>query len=164
MARIRSVQPLLPSLLDRLLDDAPDTAVEPAKPVGVALQDIKANIRRDLEWILNTRSVRPERADAYSELQCSLVTYGLPDFSAVLLGSEAHREEFRLSIQAAIERLEPRLQRLQVAFRQTSHEERTLYLRISALLLIEPDPIPLLFDSRIRHVDKTLRLRDASRG
>ena len=165
MAKIRSQQAVLPSVLDRLIDEDPDAAQESARPVAVLLQDIKANIRRDLEWLLNTRLYRQQRIELYPELKTSLVAYGLPDFSTVLLGSTEHREQFRLAIQATIERFEPRLRRVQVEISPSGEEhDRTLYLKIMALLMVEPDPVPLLFDSRIRAMERAMELRELHNG
>jgi type VI secretion system protein ImpF len=165
MAKIRSQQSVLPSVLDRLIDEDPDAVQESARPVAVLLQDIKANIRRDLEWLLNTRLYLQQRIDLYPELKTSLVAYGLPDFSTVLLGSAEHRERFRLAIQDTIERFEPRLRRVQVEISPSGEEhDRTLYLKIMALLMVEPDPVPLLFDSRIRALERAMELRELHNG
>lgn len=166
MARVRSCQPLLPSLLDRLMDEDPAARFEPVKPVGALLRDIKANLRRDLEWLLNTRRSQPEQVlDRYPELRHSLMAYGLPDFSGVPLGSAEHRETFRATVQSTIKRLEPRLSQVLVEMHPIgAPEERTLYLRITAMLLVEPDPVPLLLDSRIQAQDRTVRLRELRHG
>lgn len=165
MAKIRSQSPILPSLLDRLIDDEPEQPLERARSAPALLQDIKANLRRDLEWLLNTRLYRPQHFDNHPELRQSLIAYGLPDFSTVQLGSEEHCEEFRTIIQATIERLEPRLRRVQVEISPAGEaHERTLYLRINATLLVEPDPVPLLFDSRIRALDRAVRLQELRHG
>lgn len=165
MTRVRSQLPVLPSLLDRLIDDEPDQISERAQSAPVLLRDIKVNLRRDLEWLLNTRLYRSQDFSKYPELQRSLIAYGLPDFSTVQLGSDEHREQFRAIIQATIERLEPRLRRVQVEISPLGEaHERTLYLRINAVLLIEPDPVPLLFDSRIRGLDRTVQLQELRHG
>ena len=165
MAKIRSQQPVLPSLLDRLIDEDPEALRESVRSAAVLLQDIKANIRRDLEWLLNTRLYRQQRIDLYPELKTSVVAYGLPDFSTVLLGSAEHRENFRLAIQATIERFEPRLRRVQVESSPSGEEhDRTLFLKITALLMVEPDPVPLLFDSRIRALERAMELRELRNG
>lgn len=165
MARVRSQQPVLPSLLDRLIDHDPERLLEPVRPAAALLEDIKANLRRDLENLLNTRRFRPAPPPGMSELERSLVSYGLPDFSTVVLGAAEHRERFRATIQAAIERFEPRLARVEVELAPLGEEyERTLYLKITGLLMVEPDPVPLLFDSRVRTVDRAVKLRELRHG
>ncbi|MEX0731279.1 MAG: type VI secretion system baseplate subunit TssE [Aquisalimonadaceae bacterium] len=166
MARIRSQQPVLPSLLDRLIDDDPDQTEDGAQSSPALLQGIRAGVRRDLENLLNTRLYRQSAAIApYPELTKSVLSYGLPDFSTVQLGSEEHRERLRAMIQNTIERFESRLRRVSVDIVDTGEEQdRTLYLKITALLLVEPDPVPLLFDSRIHALDRMVRLRELRHG
>lgn len=165
MARPRHQQAVLPSLLDRLIDDEPDQRLEAVRPAGAELRALKDGLRRDLENLLNTRRYRQQSLTPYPELQRSVVSYGLPDFSTVLLGSAEHREHFRQTVQATIERFETRLRGVGVEIAQVGEEhERTLYLKITALLMIEPDPVPLLFDSRIRALDRVVTLRELRHG
>jgi hypothetical protein len=42
--------------------------------------------------------------------------------------------------------------------------QRSLHLKISALLMIEPAPVPLLFDSRVRAHDREVKLRELRHG
>ena len=46
---------LLPSLLDRLLDDRPHQSIEASSQRLCSLADYKASIVRDLEILVNTR-------------------------------------------------------------------------------------------------------------
>jgi type VI secretion system protein ImpF len=161
--RLRPAQqlPVIPSLLDRLIDESPGSRGSDS----AALPEIKANIRRDLEWLLNTRVMLPAGVRHYPELERSLLNYGLPDFSTVLLGSPEHRDRFRLTVQFAIERLEPRLQQIEVQLSPVGRDhERTLYMKIAAVLLVEPEPVPLLFDSRVNPSDRTVKLRELANG
>jgi type VI secretion system protein ImpF len=165
MARIASALPVLPSLLDRLIDEDPHQLYEKQKSYGVVLSEIKDNIRRDLECLLNTRLYRENRPPILDELDKSIVNYGLPDFGMVQLGSEEGKQKFKAQIQKAIEIFEPRFRRVSVELQQIGEDfERALYLKISAVLMIEPDPISLLFDSRVKVLDKSLNLRVLSHG
>lgn len=166
MSRLRSQLPVLPSLLDRLLDDEPGRRQEVARPAATVLADLKANIRRDLENLLNTRLPLEEAwLTPYPQLRRSLLNYGLPDFSTVVFGDPAQREQFRLTVQYAIERFEPRLRQIRVEVDQEGDEHaRTLYLKITALLMVEPDPVPLLLDSRVHTPERLLRLRELRYG
>ncbi len=165
MARIRTDQPVLPSLLDRLIDDEPQQILSSVKGFSILLKEIKANIRRDLENLLNTRIYRQNDIDELNELEQSLVNYGLPDFSRVQYSSEEHRERFRAVVQQAIKKFEPRLQRVRVDISPAGEEyERTLYLKISAVLMVEPNPVPLIFDSRVHTLDRAVKLRELQHG
>ena len=151
--------------MDRLIDDDPQQRLETQKPFGAILKEIKINIRRDLENLLNTRLYRQHALDNYSELDKSIVNYGLPDFSRVQFDSEDDREQFRWLVQSIITKYEPRFQRVDVEISPTGEGyERTLYLKISAVLMVEPDPVPLIFDSRVRTVDRAVRLRELQHG
>lgn len=165
MARIRAQQPVLPSLLDRLIDDDPEHVLETVKPTATLLDELRQSIRRDLENLLNTRIFQQVDLERHPELEKSVLQYGLPDFSTVLMGSEEHRENFRLCILETINRFETRLRRVDVALSQRGEAyERTLYLKITAVLMVEPDPIPMLFDSRIHAMDRMLKLKELRHG
>lgn len=165
MTRARTEQPILPSLLDRLIDDDPSVHLEAVKSPSTALREIKSNIRRDLENLLNTRIVRYREWGAMSELRRSVLNYGLPDFSHLQLSLAGDRDEFRALVESTILIYEPRFRQVQVEVADTgSPLERTLYLKISALLMLEPEPVSVLFDSRIRALDRPLKLRELQRG
>ncbi|MGI1678140.1 MAG: type VI secretion system baseplate subunit TssE [Cellvibrionaceae bacterium] len=165
MPRIRTDQPVLPSLLDRLIDEDPQRTVEPVKSFSTLLSDIKSNIRRDLENLLNTRLYRYNAIDHLDELDTSLVNYGVSDFSHVQFESEDERLNFAWRVSDIIRKFEPRFERVFVEIEPLGEEfERTLYLKINAILLVEPDPVPLIFDSRIRTSDRSLRLRELKHG
>ncbi|MGH1470077.1 MAG: type VI secretion system baseplate subunit TssE [Cellvibrionaceae bacterium] len=165
MPRIRTDQPVLPSLLDRLIDDDPQRSVEEVKSFSALLSDIKSNIRRDLENLLNTRLYRQNSIDHLSELNLSLANYGVSDFSHVQFESEDERLNFAWRVSDIIRKFEPRFERVFVEIEPLGEEfERSLYLKINAILLVEPDPVPLIFDSRIRTADRALRLRELKHG
>ena len=77
---------LLPSLLDRLLDDRPYQSAEPAVQRTCSLAEYKASIVRDLEVLVNTRqSLVAEELDGFSQLGGSILEYGMPDFILSLI-------------------------------------------------------------------------------
>jgi len=72
-------------------------------------ESLRATIRRDLAWLLNTLSF--ESAVDLSDhpwVQKSVLNYGVRDFAGRSLGSRAQREHAR-EIRAAVLRFEPRL-------------------------------------------------------
>lgn len=165
MTKVRKNQPILPSLLDRLIDEDPDSLVVGIKKQAAVLSDIKESVRRDLECLLNTRLSRYLLPEEMSELEVSIVNYGVPDFSLIQLSSDDGRENFKDGIQKIIKNFEPRFRKVHVTLNDMGEKyDRTLYLKISALLMVEPNPIPLLFDSRVKLMDKTMRLREVNYG
>lgn len=165
MSRPRSQEVVLPSLLDRLIDDEPERELEGAPYTGSGLEVVRAGVRRDLENLLNTRVLDNVSAERYPELATSVVTYGLPDFSSVVLGAPDERETFRLRVQRTIERYEPRFRQVRVEIVPTGDEaDRTLHLKITAVLLAEPDPVPMRYESQVHATDRMVRLEEVRDG
>jgi type VI secretion system protein ImpF len=150
MPGIADGQQLLPSVLDRLLDDEPGLSREPPRARNQVLRDVKRAVQRDLENLLNTRRRCLPRPPGLAELEHSLLNYGLPDFAGVSLASPEAREEFRAILEAIIREWEPRFQTVRVALLAPAEPmDRTLRLRIDALLYAEPAPEPVVFDSAV---------------
>jgi len=153
MARVRPNQPLVASVLDRLLDDDPETTREPAPSRHQVLRDLKRAVRRDLENLLNTRVRCLTWPPSLSELKQSLVNYGIPDFTALSLSGSRDREEFARLLQGIIRQFEPRFKTVKVELLEKGESlDRTLRFRIDALLHAEPAPEPVSFDSVMKPV------------
>lgn len=156
MARVRDDQPLVPSILDRLLDDQPDVAVDTRQSRSQLLRQLKASIRRDLENLLNTRSSLQTYHPGLKELEESLINYGLPDVVGAGLMTHDDRDRFRELVEAVIRRNEPRFQKVSVHLLSNDDKfDRTLRFRIDALMYAHPDPEPLVFDSLLHPVTAT---------
>ncbi|HJZ57389.1 MAG TPA: type VI secretion system baseplate subunit TssE [Gemmataceae bacterium] len=150
MPPIRSDQPLVPSVLDRLLDDNPEVSSEPAKNRAQLLRDMKLSVRRDLENLLNARRRNLVPPPGLSELADSLLSYGIPDFSGTGPATAKDREAFCRVIEGIIRENEPRLVRVAVELAANPEAaDRTLRFRIDALLRADPAPEPVIFDSTL---------------
>lgn len=165
MKSVRSTARIIPSLLDRLIDDEPGSAIETPKSQQEQIHSIKENVRRDLENLLNTRLKHEVDTLQYPELKTSLVNYGLQDFSQIPVESDSDQMLFAAKIQDIIKRFEPRFKNVRVdVVKNGENYQRTLYVKITATLLLEPDSIPVIYDSRVRHIDKSLKLRELKYG
>jgi type VI secretion system protein ImpF len=151
MAKIKAEQPLVPSVLDRLLDDDPGVRREPAKNRHQVLRELKQSVRRDLENLLNTR-VRCQAGPPHlKELTQSLINYGLPDFSGAGLGVAQDRDAICEILQTVIRQGEPRFKSVDVQILGNPEPlDRTLRFRIDALLIADPAPEPIVFDSILK--------------
>jgi type VI secretion system protein ImpF len=150
MAKIKADQPLVPSVLDRLLDDDPATTREAARGRNQVLREMKLAVRRDLENLLNTRRRCKSWPNGLDELHKSLVNYGLPDFVGSALSSGRSREEFCETIAEIIRAFEPRFKTVRVSLLTNAEPlDRTLRFRIDALLHADPAPEPVVFDSAL---------------
>lgn len=157
--------PLLPSLLDRLIDDDPGSRVEEPKNQFQRLRQLKQSVRRDLENLLNTRWRAIGWSSDFEELETSIANYGIPDFTGANLGSAGSREDFVRIIQDTIRRFEPRLKRVKVDLvDNTEREDRTMRFRIDAILLAEPEPEPVVFDSALEPTSGVFRVGTSGGG
>ncbi len=82
MARAEIDRTAQPSVLDRLIDlnprggDAPMTFAQ-------SVRMVKDAVRRDLEWLLNSRRTIEPAPPELAELRRSVYHYGLPDISSL---------------------------------------------------------------------------------
>ena len=150
MSKAREDQQLLPSVLDRLLDDNPEQRQELPKARHQVLRELKQSVRRDLENLLNTRWRCVSWPPNLDELDLSLVNYGIPDFTGVNMASPAERERLRHLIEQIVRKFEPRFKTVKVQMLANRDEaDRTMRFRIDAMLYAEPAPEPVIFDSEL---------------
>jgi type VI secretion system protein ImpF len=151
MPEIRPDQPLIPSVLDRLIDQDPDVRREAPRSRNQVLRELKQAVRRDLENLLNTRMRCVPWAPEMKQLKKSLVNYGLPDLTGSSPVSPKDREEFRRTIEAVVKQYETRLRKLRVRLIDSPNSiDRTIRFHIDAVLQAEPAPEPISFDSTLR--------------
>jgi type VI secretion system protein ImpF len=142
--------PVQLSLLDRLIDEAPDRQRDPVLSPGESLEALRRSVRRDLEALLNAHRRWRSWPDGYAELGVSPIGYGISDFAAGAFNDPQRREKLRLEIEQAIRRFEPRLAHLSVTLIEPKDElEAVLRLRIEAMLRAEPAPEPIAFDTLV---------------
>lgn len=135
------------SLLDRLIDLEPDVRTEPHLSRAESLRRLRASVRRDIEALLNTVRVQ-EAPDGLIELRKSLYTYGIPDITSMSLESPQDGQRLMRSLEASISQFEPRLSSVRVtSFEKISRKRMSLDFHIEALLLIDPAPEHLSFDT-----------------
>ena len=93
-------QSLLPSLLDRLLDDNPQSEQGYFEVYSQNIGNLEECVKRDLENLLNTRRRCKSWPSELRELNNSLVNYGLPDFLSMNLSFDEGRQLFgRMKLQ-----------------------------------------------------------------
>jgi type VI secretion system protein ImpF len=139
--------PVTLSVLDRLVDQEPERKLEPPLTRAQSLRDLKAALRRDLEWLLNTRRTIEESPASLKELEHSLYNYGLPDVSSLYLRSPNDQAMLLTSIKAAINLFEPRLLNVKVTLEPAADDTRVIRFAIEGLLRMDPAPEHVLFDT-----------------
>ena len=164
MAQISGSKPLLPSVLDRLIDLQPQQTREPHRDQNQVLRELKQSVARDLENLLNTRFRAKPFPPELDELHISLVNYGIPDFTGANLGVAQRRDEFRAIIERVLRAYEPRFKTVKVQLVANQEPtDRTLRFRIDALLYAEPAPEPVVFDSALEPTSATFEVKRAAR-
>ena len=139
----------VPSLLDRLLDDAPQAPAEHATP-QVSLEHLKDSVVRDLEALLNARcGLRNEALAEHPQAQRSILSFGLLDFSSMSLANTNERDAICRAIEDAIGAHEPRLKNVRVGLGQDSSINRLLFT-IQALLVANPAREPVNFNAMLQ--------------
>lgn len=138
------------SVLDRLIDAEPKNRVEAPLSRAQSVRVMRNAVRRDLEWLLNSRSVAFEPDDALKELNHSLYVYGLPDFSSYAAASAADQSKLLREILGTIRLFEPRLADVRlIPVEMPGVGLKEFKVRIEALLRVDPSPEPVSFDTVI---------------
>ncbi|AXE30497.1 type VI secretion system baseplate subunit TssE [Chromobacterium phragmitis] len=141
---------ILPSVLDRLLDDEPDQSHIEAISL-FELSQFKQALARDLEALLNTRLMSlDEVMEPFPQARNSLLSFGIPDLSGISLLNPDDRELLREQLRRSIELHEPRLSRVRVNLDAPREMERHLRFRVDAVLKVHPHRPPVTFDATLQ--------------
>lgn len=138
------------SVLDRLIDLEPENRVENPLSRSQSVRLLKSAVRRDLEWLLNTRRIVDPPDEGLKEINKSLYVYGLPDLSALTMAASGDRNRLVRQILATINLFEPRLANVRVVMVETPDAaKKDVRMRIEAMLRMDPVPEPVSFDTLI---------------
>jgi type VI secretion system protein ImpF len=136
-----------PGLFDRLLG-VPMRGAGGATLARMSLEDLKDAVARDLEALLNTRSVLTEAMlKDFPECGRSLVSYGLTDFADRSLSSPADRAYICECLEQTIARHEPRLKNAKASLDVRDDMVNRLNFSISALLVASTSQEAVNFDA-----------------
>jgi type VI secretion system protein ImpF len=136
------------STLDRLIDEDPGVAAEPSLSRSQSVRKLKDALRRDLEWLLNTRRIAVPPDESLTEVNRSLYVYGLPDFTSFSLNSPKDQAKLVRLLQTTLKLFEPRLANVRIVpLEGGEHGTRTLHFRIEGLLIMDPAPEHVSFDT-----------------
>lgn len=162
MARVDKKNKLRPSILDRLLDNSPNSNVEADQDRHQKLKDLRNSVRRDLENLLNTRLRIVEPGDEYKELKLSMLNYGLPDLATINIADKTKRKQFVEQLEALLVGFEPRFKSVTVNYQENANLlDRTLRFRIDAVLYADPSPEIVIFDSILEPVSRSVNIEEA---
>ena len=147
MARRETEETVTQSVLERLIDLDPGSRSDAPLTRAQSVRQLKAALRRDLEWLLNTRRTIDPSPDSARETVRSVYHYGFEDISSKsVLSSRDHAELVR-EMESVIAIFEPRLKRARVRMEREEGGYRSLKFVIEGLLCMDPAPEPVRFDT-----------------
>jgi len=150
------------STLDRLIDQEPGASSEPLPTRSQSVKQLKEAVRRDLEWLLNTRRIAMPPDESLKEVNRSLYVYGLPDFTSYSLGSPKDQAKLIRYLQATVKLFEPRIANVRVIpLEGAAATARTLRFRIEGLLVMDPAPEHVSFDTVLELTRGAYEVRNA---
>lgn len=133
-----ATQPLMPSILDRLVDPASHGTAE--RPWYGMAEMLRA-VGRDFSDLLNTHQTHRGLLDDLPEVRRSLLTYGFPDLGSLDAFTSAQRAQIGRAIEDVVRRFEPRLKDVRVVPDEPADpRRRAIRYRIEARLRVEPAP------------------------
>lgn len=135
------------SVLDRLIDYDPKSRSEAMQTPAQSLRALKAALRRDLEWLMNTRRIIQDPPESCTEVLRSTYRYGLPDISSMSMYSSVDQSILLKAIEGAISFFEPRLASPKVSLRPVGGTDRTIHFVIEGMLRLDPVPEQIVFDT-----------------
>ncbi|MEM7047783.1 MAG: type VI secretion system baseplate subunit TssE [Pseudomonadota bacterium] len=167
MAELTTQERLQPSLLDRLLDEAPAEQRESRDKRVVSVQQLRAGVIRDLGWLLNTSNLAScVDLDPYPAVIDSVLNFGIPDLAG-RTASGVDVSEIEDLMLHAITTFEPRLiaetvkVRLQVS--EGTMSINTMRFDIEAELWAQPISQRIYLQTELDLELGSVRVREVSR-
>lgn len=164
MARRETEGDIRLSVLDRLIDQDPKTRSEATPNRAQTVRELKAALKRDIEWLLNTRRYEELVLPDSRELPQSLVGYGLPDICSVATQSAADQKQLLWKMEAALTNFEPRLESVKVSLEPVSHTARMLRFVIEGYLKVDQVPEHVSFDTMLELSSGEYQVRGEDRA
>ncbi|AZI87344.1 MULTISPECIES: type VI secretion system baseplate subunit TssE [Kosakonia] len=155
-----------PSLLDRLTDDAPDKAQEPANNNLITHSALRRNVLRDLQWLFNTINNEAQQdLSGFDEVRRSVVNFGISPLAGQRM-SDIEWNDIQRKLTDAILHFEPRIlpQGLQVRCISDTKSldlHNILSIEIKGRLWCVPYPLEFLFRTDVDLENGHFELKDA---
>lgn len=151
-----------PSLIDRLSSDEPDyydsanveaggqlrRQVNKAKS-REAVRRYEDSVRRDLEWLFNSRRVKDDRLERYPQLRSSVFCFGIPDLNSEDPSRTHDKDELLHNMEDAVARFDRRLRDLTIEFGSPVLGSHLLHFQIAGVVMMDPVPAEVAFQSSL---------------
>lgn len=144
MARSRSDAPVTQSLLDRLT-----ASVDLPTSRAASIQMFKNGIKRDVEWLLNTRRTPCKQIEDYPLASNSVFNYGLPDVNELGASSTDSAKVLQVILQT-LRSHEPRIKDPRVSLVRSDTLKRSIQFHVDGHILVENSEEDISFDTMLK--------------
>jgi len=142
---------LISGLFDRLAQTGERPCLNRRDAVARARDNALSGITRDLQALLNSRTaLAPASLAPYPAVSDSIVNYGLIDFAGMCMNSDTDQQEICNAVRQAIERHEPRLQKVAVTLKPRKGAINRVDFVITARLKGDALTGPMAFNAVFR--------------
>ena len=106
-----------------------------------------------------------EPPEEFTQLELSLLNYGLPDLATVNIADIEKKRNFTRHLEKILRDYEPRFKTVKVNhIDNKDNTDRTLRFRIDATLYADPAPEVVVFDSVLDPVSRTVNVEESKHG
>lgn len=154
----RRVFGFAPTLFERLL-------AEPSDHDNIShwnIQELKNSVARDIEELLNTRSIHFDQLDSFPHAKKAIINFGILDFVGLSTANPLHRDQICKAIQETICNQETRLSHVQVLMHIDSDHVGSLLLTIRGVLNLQPISEPVIFDAVLNPSTQQYSIRSSN--
>jgi type VI secretion system protein ImpF len=142
MARSKAEVLITQSLIDRLVDmeQWPETH-------AASLLMYRESLKRDVEWLLNTRQPVIPGLDSYPITTASVLNFGLPDIHNYDGSAGKEQSALTLALEKCIKTFEPRIRHPRVFLARSDALSRSIKFHIEGQVCYEPQEEEIKFDT-----------------
>jgi len=142
LARTKSEILVTQSLIDRLSDveQWPETR-------AASISMYRDSLKRDLEWLLNTRQPVIAAMESFPATAASVANYGLPDIHSFDGSAGKERNELTIALEKCIRAFEPRIVHPHVFLARADALSRSLRFHIEGQITYENMNEEIKFDT-----------------
>lgn len=164
MSSIQADRKLLAPLLDRLLDEHPESRQDDGRHRHQLIRQLKESVRRDLEQLFNTRIRCLSPPPELPGLERSLLNYGLPDIGSFNLSDTEGRHAFCHWVEQLVLLFEPRIRSVKViASGMPDPTDNTFQFRVEATLRAAAADETIILDSVLNPISKVVDIVESER-
>ena len=145
---------IIQSLVDRLSAAQDWPATRPA-----SMRMYRESLKRDLEWLLNTRQPGIPEIDGYPLASASVINYGLTDVQEFTGSDGRDRNALSAALLKTVRTFEPRIKNPQIFLTRADTMSRTLRFHIEGEIEFEDMKEEITFDTVLELVRGEFEVR-----